>query len=294
MEKPDLVSALDALRQSEITVWASKSNRASQIGDPCIRKLVYYRLYPEKQELHTVDLQYIFNEGKIQENALFDDLAKAGYRLTETQRDFNDQRYQLSGHIDGKLSVNGHSWPVEIKSMSPHIWDSVSTKEDLDKYAWTRKYPAQLQVYMLLSNSPEALMLFKNKSTGRVKQLWFELDYEYAEALLQKCEQINTCVSKGELPDRMLNEDCKSCPFHTTCCPESIATSPLDFLDLPDLEKKIEQWESLRDYSLEYDRLNTHIKERLRGIEKAVIGNYLIQGKAIKNGWKTDIKPIEG
>ena len=54
-ERPDIVSAIDAYMAKQIKLWTVKANRASQIGDPCLRKLVYYRLYPELQELPGVD-----------------------------------------------------------------------------------------------------------------------------------------------------------------------------------------------------------------------------------------------
>jgi len=293
MERPDIVGVLDNYVQKQIKVWTAKSNRASQIGDPCIRKLVYYRLYPELQELYDVSLQYIFNEGNLQEQALVKDLQAAGFIIVETQRDFFDQRYNLSGHIDGKILIDSKYYPLEIKSMNPHIWDSVNTIEDFDKYNWTKKYPAQLQSYMFLGNHETAVMLLKNKSTGRVKQLWFDLDYEYCEKLLKKCETINQFVAKKELPERMLSEDCQSfCPFYSSCCPDSAGFTPLDFIDEPEMIKNIQAWELMKDYASEYNRLDKQIKGRLRGIQKAVIGDYLITGKEIKNGWKVNIEHI--
>lgn len=290
--KPNIVLMLDNYMVSKIKIWAAKSNRASQIGDPCIRKLVYYRLYPELQELHDVNLQYVFNEGNIQEKALIKDLTDAGIVIVEHQRDFYDKRYNLSGFIDGKIDYEDHRYPLEIKSMSPNIWNTVETLEDFNKYSWTQKYPAQLNCYMFLSNQEEAIMLLKNKSNGQVKEIWFELDYEYTESLLKKCEKINEFVIRKELPERFLSEDCQDfCPFYNSCCPEGKFTK-LDFIDQPELEKDIQVWELLKDYALEYDKLNKKIKSQLKGIEKVVIGDYLIEGKEIKNGWKCNITHI--
>ena len=292
MERPDIVTAIDVYMAKQIKLWATKSNRASQIGDPCIRKLVYYRLYPDLQELPSVDLQYIFNEGNIQEQALLKTMAEAGYPVQETQRDFWDARYELSGHIDGIISFNGSRYPLEIKSMNPHIWDAVNSIEDLQKYPWTAKYPAQLNCYMFLMSLEPACMILKNKSTGRIKQLWFDLDYEYTESLLKKCEAINKHVKEGKLPDRNLSEDCEKCPFKTDCCTESLGLTPLDFIDNVKLEASIDHWNMLKDYHTEYSRLDKDIKAKLRGIEKAVIGKYLIQGKKIEKGWKVSINEL--
>lgn len=290
--RPDLIQILDNYMQSKIRLWTAKSNRASQIGDPCLRKLVYYRLYPELQELHDVSLQYVFNEGNIQEQALIRDLTDAGIKIVEHQRDFFDKRYNLSGFIDGKIEFEGHKWPFEIKSMSPNIWAQVNSIDDLNKYSWTAKYTAQLTCYMFLSNAEEATMVLKNKSNGQIKQLWFELDFGYAEHLLQKCEQIEKFISKKDLPERQLSEDCMAfCPFYSSCCPEGKFTQ-LDFIDKPELEVKIQEWELLKDYASGYNKLDKEIKSSLRGIEKAVIGDYLIEGKEIKNGWKCSIKHI--
>jgi hypothetical protein len=295
MQIPDIVDILDNYMASQINVWAAKSNRASQIGDPCIRKLVYYRLYPELQKLHDIDLQYIFNEGNIQEQAFMRDLREAGIQIIESQRDYYDKRHNLSGHIDGQIVLPDNpriKIPFELKSMSPHVWDQVNSVDDFDKYSWTRRYPAQLQSYMYLSNSEVGIMLLKNKSTGKPKQINFELNYDYCEELLVKCEEINQCVAIKKLPERTLSEDCQEfCPFFESCCPET-QFSKIDFIDKPDLEKKIQIWEMLKDYASEYNRLDREIKSSLRSIEKAVIGDYLVQGKQLKNGWRVDIKEI--
>lgn len=293
-ERPDIIGMLNKYVGSQIKIWSAKSNRASQIGDSCIRKLTYYRIYPELQQLHTIDSQYRFNEGNYQEKLLISDMQKAGLEIINQQRDFYDQKYQLSGHIDGDILYKSNKFPFDVKSVDPNIWKQIDENniESLYKYAWMKKYPAQLQSYMFLAEREESILIFKNKSSGMIKIMWLELDFDYCENILQKCEKINNYVKKQELPDRILTEDCPNCPFYINCCPGNQFTK-LDFINNKELEEKIELWEDFKEYALIYNKLNNQINESVKGIEKAIIGKYLITGKETKRGWQKNIENIE-
>ena len=227
----DIVAAVDAAKERKIEIWPCRSNRASSMGDPCERRLVYERTSWNKKALHDVGLQYIFDLGKEQESIALSDLREAGLQVVEQQRPFDWPQYEISGHIDCKVAVNGNRpFPLEIKGLSPWIFASIDSIADMHtaKQTWARKMPAQLTLYLLMDNQEEGAFLFKNKLTGRLKQIPLSLDYAYGEALLQKAERINKHMREGTLPDHTTEQSlCEDCSFSHICLPESTGPHPL-------------------------------------------------------------------
>ena len=256
--------------------------------------------------MHDVRLQTIFDEGSLHEKAVLSSLVEAGFNVIEQQRAFQWPEYNITGHIDAKIAVNGRVVPIEIKSSSPYSFDSINSVQDLynGKYLYLRKYPAQMTLYLLMDEKEEGLFLFKNKVTGQLKEIPMSLDYDLGERLLVKAQSINNCIANNTLPDCIpYDEDiCGQCGFQHICLPE-ITRNALEITDDPETEQKIARWFELKPAKQEYDRLDKAIKAQFKEREKAVIGDYLIQGKMVQRKgytvvdgeyWKTSISNIGG
>jgi len=300
-----IVEKIEALKRSRIEQWPVRSNRASDLGHDCIRYLVLNRIRWQEKTLHDVNLQTIFDEGNLHEKAVLRDLQDAGLNIIEQQRAFEWPEYQITGHIDAKLAVNGNVIPLEIKSSSPFMWQSLNTIQDLynGKYHYLRKYPAQMTCYLLMDEKPEGLFLFKNKQTGALKEIPMSLDYDLGEKLLKKAEAINKHVADGTLPDCIPYDEqiCGDCGFEHICLPD-VKRDALEIQTDPELEAKIERWFELKSHKSEYDTLDKEVKAQLKNQEKIVIGDYLIMGKIVQRKgftvadgeyWKTTIKLLE-
>lgn len=282
---------------TQIKQWPVVSNRASEVGHSCERYLVFNRTRWQDRSLHSVDLEYIFREGREQEKSTLRLLADADIEVFEQQRPFSWTTHNITGSIDGKVMIEGEAVPLEIKSMHPSIWQKINTLEDMltSKMDHLRKYPAQLTIYMLCDNKDKALFLFKNKSTGQLKEILMRLDYEYAEELIRKIERVNDSVAKGVTPAGISWCDtCERCPYRHICIQDAVRTE-MQFIDDEEAEEKITRWFELKPSADEYKDLDEWRKERFRGVEKMVIGNYLIFGKEQNNGktWKNTITKIE-
>ena len=73
----------------KIKVWPVNSNRASDLGNPCIRYHVLNRTRYEEKALHDVGLQYVFDMGNEIEDIVLKELAEAGVKVIEQQRAFS-------------------------------------------------------------------------------------------------------------------------------------------------------------------------------------------------------------
>lgn len=257
------------------------SNRASDLGIPCVRYHVLNRTKWQERSLHNAALQLTFDIGNVMENAILRDIQDAGFQVIEQQRAFSWPEYQITGHLDAKVVVNGEAIPIEIKTSSPYVFKSINTIHDLTngKYGYLRKYPAQLTLYCLMGNHEKGIFLFKDKSSGAMKEIEMPLDYELGETLLKRAEEINAHIAAGTLPDP-INEDmwCDRCPFTHICLKDRIGNAP-EIIDNVELENILTRMDELKPLAKEFEDLDKQKKEMLEGREKLLCGNYFITGK---------------
>lgn len=279
-----IIDIVNNYKQQRITSQPCNSNRASQLGHPCIRYLVLCRTKAMERRLHSLEMQYIFDEGEIHEKAVIRLLSDIGFNVIEQQTTYTWAKYQITGHIDCIIDLHGSLIPLEIKSMSPFIWDKINNINDMfnSKYLYLRQYPAQLTLYMLLTNHEQGIFLLKNKVNGKLKEIVVTLDYAYAESLIQKAERVNQYIINDELPDPIDNDICNNCGFVHLCGLTHIAKNEgLKIIDNQELLEDINRMNELKGFALEYEEINKRVKAQIEGVE-GLIGNYLLSGKWVE------------
>lgn len=318
----DIVQTVTDHLTSKIKQWPVRSNRASEIGHPCQRYLVYQRTLWEKKALHDVGLQFIFNEGNLHEDAVLRLLTDAGIQFVEQQRSYEWKEYQITGHIDCKVVDNGLVIPTEIKSLNQWNFESISAEDGIQdmlahRSIYMRKYPAQLMLYILMDNKELGQFILKEKSTGQLKQIILDLNkeieflldgkedkcsgFEYAELLLQRAEAVNQHVADGTLPDRIswLIGACEHCSYAHICTPTPDREATLR--DDPVLEKLLIRRAELQPSHSEYNKVDKQVKAAIAEIPEMVVGDWHIKGGwvdrkaySVKAGryWKTQIKHL--
>jgi CRISPR/Cas system-associated exonuclease Cas4 (RecB family) len=312
-----IVEQILEAKQRKIREYPVHANRASELGHPCLKYLVLLRTRWQERPLISVDLQMVFDMGRMVERSVEDDLREAGLTIIEQQRSFSWAKYQITGNIDLKLALieelvktagdNGtcppeireklteqflHRMndratavvPSEIKSSAPHPWESVNSVQDMlrHKYLYMRKYPAQLTLYLIMDGKEVGLFLLKNKVTGKLKEIWMLLDYDFAESLIKKAEAVNKHVAEGTLPDPMdYDEDiCGECPFAHICLPDRIGKE-VEVTDDGELLELVTRYFELKPGAKEYDEVNERINKLVEGREKILVGDYFIEGKYV-------------
>ena len=281
-----IVEKVDEAKQRKIKQWPVQSNRASAVGFPCERKLVYDRTNWQDKVLHDVGLQYIFDEGNRQEQVTIQDLQEAGFHIIEGQRPFQDKDLQLTGHIDFRLQIDGKVYPVEVKGLSPFTWDKIDTFQDFLKSnkVFIRGYASQMTLYLYLADDEEGIMLLRNKLTGRYKEISVKLDWDLADNLVKKLQRINKHIKEETLPDRMPfdSDIClKECPYRHICTPEANNPSRVAVEDDEELEAMLSRRAELEPLSKEYVKLDASIKEigKQMDRENLIIGDWIISRK---------------
>jgi len=269
-------------KQRKIKQWPVNSNRASELGHECLRYLVLNRTRWQEKTLHDARLQMIFDMGRMVEDLVLQDLREAGFTIVEQQRPFSWDKYQITGSIDCKIAVDGGVYPAEIKSAAPYSFDSINSIEDMrrHKFHYMRKYPAQLTLYLLMDGKDKGFFIFKNKSTGQLKEIWMTLDYDFAESLVQKAEAVNRHVAEGTLPPPMeYSEDiCSDCGYVHICMPDRIGKE-VQVSDDGELLELVSRYDVLKPGAKEFEEVDKRINELVKGREKVLAGDWFITGK---------------
>ena len=206
-------------------------------------------------------------------------LTEAGITVTEQQRPFEWEALQVRGKVDGRIPINGHSVPLEVKSINQFGFEKINSVEDLRKSSsfWERGYYDQFQLYLFMSNEEVGIMLLKNKQTGQLKQLIIHIDYEHAEKIAKKLELVNKHVAEKTYPDRITDKAvCGYCDFRHICLPDE-ASESINILDNQELIELLEQREALKESAGDYDKLDKQVKDNFFKSQKD--GQYLVGGK---------------
>lgn len=263
-----IIEKIDSFLMSKRKRSPVPSNRASELGHPCTRYLVYRRTVWQEQELPDLNLTRLFYEGIEQEQLIKKLLRDAGIKIVREQEPFEWKEFNITGHIDGMVEIDGQEIPVEIKGLSPYVFPLVNTEADLysAKQYWLRNYLAQMTLYLLLTEKEKGFFIFKNKTSGEIKEMECELNYEFGEQLLKKAKFIEDFVARKKLPDRIDRHNvCRDCGFRHICLP--IHSKPInekgEMLVLEDtgLEEMLERRILLLENRKELDEIQEYIAE---------------------------------
>jgi hypothetical protein len=286
MEQNNLIeSKVREMLETERRVYPCRSNRASAMGHECLRYLVYCRTNWQDKKVPEITLQYIFEMGNVIEDMALARLKKAGFEVTQQQRDFADDKNGITGHIDGYVQVDGKHYPLEIKSMSGHIWPGINTVEDMKKssHRWVRGYPSQLNLYLYLAGKEKGLFYLVNKQTGEGKDIWMAIDYDLAERDIKKAEAVNKHMADKTVPDRIpFDPDmCIGCDFEHICLPPVESREQVLIEQEPAIEAVLNRREEVSPLASEYNQLDKKVKDYAKSRQQQIlfVGNWMITKK---------------
>lgn len=273
-------------------VYPCHTNRASDIGHPCMRYLVFSRTRWADKLLPEIDLQIIFSEGNAQEEAVKKTLSEAGFILTQQQRSYVEAPQLLTGHLDTFIEHPQHipkPIPAEIKGLSQFNWESINSLKDMieHKAYYVRKYPAQMMTYLYMTNEPEGLFILKNKQSGKIKFIPIELDLEYMESLLKKSEEVNRLIDTKTTPQGIDDLDiCQGCPFRHVCFKDQSFGNGVIALDDDSLSVKVAKLLEIEPIAKEYDKLKETVGDQIKERAKSerpddkkadfIVGDYVL------------------
>lgn len=315
MEKslPELLEGqIDQEKASRIKQYPVHSNRASQIGHPCLRYLVFERTRWGDKIMHEVGLQYIFDEGNEQEKIVIKTLMDAGFEIAEQQRSFQEKKENITGHIDLIMShpeVMKDQRPTEIKSISPFSFTAINTYKDIvnSKHHYVRNYAAQLQMYLYMTEYENGLFIFKNKTSGRMKFILATIDYDLIDSLFKRAKEVNkiSAQEKIDYPSLECTDDssiCQGCGYRHICFKDKEFGPGIQVVDDVEAEEKIRRIKELEPSVSEHKELVSSVGDNFKAKaaetdDKKVqylVGGYMIEiSKQTQNRLDTKAIPLD-
>ena len=195
---------------------------ASQIGDPCSRKLwlsFRWTKYPEFEPR----MLRLFNTGQREELRIIEDLRKAGVEIWDRDGKSQISFSMFGGNFAG--SVDGVIRGVPEAPKTPHVLE-IKTSNDksfklMQKNGVEKTKPvhyAQTQVYMSALKLDRAVYIMVNKNTDQIYSERIHFDKDFAQSLESKAHYI---IFTSNPPDKLGESEtdfrCKFCEFKCLC-----------------------------------------------------------------------------
>jgi len=296
-DKRDIINKIYEAKRKKIKVYPAYVPRASEIGHPCERYLVYSITRWQDRLPHEPGLEFVFEGGRLVEDLAIKDFEEAGFKVYRPEPDkaIAESRPRITGHIDIRVDFgDSQVYTGEIKGLNKYDFDSLNSLEDFfnSKKVWIRKYPAQLMTYMYIKGEDIGFFYLKSIPGFQPKFIWINLNYDYMEEILKKTERIEDYTANDIIPDPIDDYDvCQYCPFRHICLPE-LKQEAIKISDDPEFEDKLYKLYELKPAVKEYNEIDREIKRKISGMERAMIGEFLITGKWIeRKGY--EVKPLK-
>ena len=294
-------------------VYPCHTNRASELGHPCLRYLYLCREAWQEKELPSPELQMIFDAGRELEDYALRRIQDAGIRITGQQRPFEWKDLQITGTVDAMIE----GVPLEVKHINQFTFQKVNTIQDMTgaPQIWLRKYPVQLGLYMLLAKSEQGVLLLVNKQSFDLKEIWFNLDsiLDLIESALKRAETVNKAIlDKVEPPCMPFEEGCLECPFFIKCGPLQGRDGGVALDDSPELILALSRYHEIEgqleaggvsDLESEAKKIKDKITAMTEGADTVLSGPYVITGKWVERkgfevkpskSWQIKIQKLPG
>lgn len=220
------LDALNAALEAAQQPYASANIGFGEIGHDCSRYL-WYKINLNEPEVFNADTLRIFRNGHIDERNMAEDLRKVdGVLLYTNDEARENKQYKfeaLGGRFTGRL--DGVIVGLKQAPKTPHLWEHKSVNDKKfdalvkckNVKEWDIKYYAQAQSNMLHADLERCYMTVSTPGLRRVTSIRFDLDKDYAKALVKKAERI---INAKEPPERIGGPDwfqCKHCRFYERC-----------------------------------------------------------------------------
>ena len=280
--------------ETEIEVYPARAWYPSQLGHPCDRYLVWRWTKWQAQRKHDWILQAIFDEGRLHQPSVYSRLEQLGFdviRESDRPTQYKIGGAVISGRLDGKIRgfrTERFNPPrvLEIKTTQGYQFDRLNSIDDLlaAEQHYIREYADQGYLYAFLENLPQGVIVLKNKATGVLKVIPFELDFGRAEELLQRVERLQPMVDKAADPPPIPYDSaiCGRCPFLHLCYPPKEFGAGAGLIEDAALIEELVVRERLKPARDQYEDLDKGIKARLKRLgmkagAQAMAGAFLIQ-----------------
>lgn len=301
MALTDLFEAIEQGKRAEVAgdvgPWPKNQPTCSDLS-PCARETALAILHWKDRPPMSPEVMMRLTVGTEAEGPAMGRLHRYGFKVVEQQSwvELRDKRGRLilRGKIDGMIEWQGRRIPFDYKTVDPRIYPRLNTLNDLLEHPFFRKWPNQLWSYEYGKNIETGFLLLDNL-LGLWKCIEVPLDWERMDALVRQCEVAVEAVEqvRGGTPEAealpAYHENpavCRRCWAFGRVCTPPAEYHGLAMATDPELEAEFDRRAALEPAHREYEALDKALKERVKGKDGLVVGNWLVQGKALTVNYK--------
>ena len=215
--KNDIQTRLDYFIELKRQVQPYHTNRASEIGHPCIRYLYYCRVYWHKRTQNSKSAQSVYLENIEQESSIIRLLLGLGFRIYDQGRSYSLSEFTIKGKICGIISNNEFEKGIEIKCIDKTYFNEIGNGLSKSDEMWKHKLEIQVNLYMAMTHRSDWLVILKNKNALELKFIEFNFDIDVYNKTIEKAMAINEAIKAVKLPDSNVRLYCELCPFKDIC-----------------------------------------------------------------------------
>lgn len=263
---------------------------------PCTRAMALNMMHPEDDPFDKplmIERMEQGNEGEqnvIARLQRFGQFCKPSFKVAEQQFRMEvkdrDGTVLIVGKTDGRLQFEDGARPLfEIKQGKSY--DGCESIEDLDKGIWSRSSVDQMLCYLYSDDRQKeprwGIIVVRNFSNfPSLIRIVLEDHLPRVEKILQEARKaVDARHNRAPLPAFTENvSECRRCPHLGKSC-----TPPMDFgegirvITDPELIAAAETRERNRMARDEYERADKKLKDALRGVDSALLGNFHAKGE---------------
>jgi hypothetical protein len=265
--------------------------------EACDRKLVLQMTRGDKVLPFPTETKAKFRRGKDRERNTILDMQMIG-RFSEPPFEVISQQkpFQLKDH-KGRIAISGkvdlildfgrgnQQVPCELKDFFPAITDRIFTFDDVLRGKWTHKAARQTLCYLFGEGVELGLLVFTRPGLPKLIPVYLSEHLDLVEEFLSKAESALDHKEAGTIPDFIQDaEECKRCYFYGSICnPPIMSGEGAQIITDPEVIEDIRRHDELERAASEYEALDKMLKDKFRGYENAIAGDFLLQGKWQKN-----------
>jgi len=156
------------------------------------RELYHHYLQGDGHQEFEPRILRIFDNGHAVHDRLQRYLQEIGL-LRKTEVSVESEEYEIRGHADGIMEINGVDGVLEIKSMNANQF--------YGSYEPKAEHLIQVNVYMFCLGIPRACLLYECKDTQELKEFYIKQEQSILGEILAKISYVQRCLRTGKEPD---------------------------------------------------------------------------------------------
>jgi hypothetical protein len=156
------------------------------------RELYDHYLYGDAGQGFASIILRVFDNGHAVHRRLLGYLDGIGV-LKESEAPVQNEEYEIVGHADGIIVMEGQEGVLEIKSMNSRGFYSAHEPKP--------EHLVQVNIYMFCLGIPRGCLLYECKDNQKLKEFYVKNDPVILNPVLEKIRYVQGCIREGREPE---------------------------------------------------------------------------------------------